>query len=120
MELEKWIQDELTKGVEVNRLFPCKYSGANGFGYEIMLSRTEGDRIHQYKVILTRKDIKQLTLLIAQVYKVNWYSSKDEYKSCLSLEGKQVRLNPKETSTYACEVSPFTITGTLTLESKPT
>ena len=118
MNVEKWIQEELSKGVEVNRLFPCKYD-ANGFGYEIILSRKEGSHTQQYKLLLTRKKSERTTLLINQLYKVSLHTDMDEEQACEALKGKKVILTPKIPVAYVTETSISTITGTLTLKSKP-
>ena len=45
MELEKWIANQLTHGVDVVRKFPYKYDSDNGgFGYNITLTREEGSQ----------------------------------------------------------------------------
>ena len=119
MDLEKWIAGELSHGVEVHYLFPCKYDKEKGgFGYEIAFVREEGKRIQHYTATLVRSNINQQSFLLSKVTKARYDKDDDEYVECPLLEGKQVRLNPKEPSTYAYEVSPFTITGTLILEDK--
>ena len=119
MDLEKWIADQFSKGVEVKYLFPCKYNKEKGgFGYEITLAREEERTLQHYTVTLVRENINQLSFLLRKVQRARYDKDNDEYVECPQLEGKEVRLIPKQPSTFAYEISPFTITGTLILNDK--
>lgn len=111
--LEKWIMEELIKGVEVNMLFPNAYDEINGFGYEIPFKKQNENFI----VVLVRKESDQPKFRIHKVCKVHWDKDTDEKIQCNELIGKYVLLAPKEPKRFGPYVSRITITGTLRLQN---
>ena len=111
--LEKWIMEELIKGVQVNMLFPNRYDAMNGLGYEIQFKHQN----EYFIVMLVRKESDQLTLRIHKVCKVQLDMDENEEIACHELLGKYILLEPKEPRRFGPEVSRIAITGTLRLQN---
>lgn len=110
-EVQKWLTNVLTEGVEVNVLFPNSYNHQHpGYGYQINLANNR----QKYYVSL-RRSVSEPRFFIHSIWKVRLDKCQDEQIHLENLVGQEVLLEPKKPKTFGPDESRIAITGILRL-----